>query len=128
MHLQRIEVSTVDAPKAIGPYSQGMIAGNMVFVSGQLPINPITGEMVEGDIGAMTRQIFDNLSAILHAAGTSLERAVKVTVFLADMNDFQAMNEAYAEFFPINPPARSTIQVARLPRDARVEIELIAAI
>ncbi|WP_245860192.1 RidA family protein [Candidatus Chloroploca asiatica] len=128
MHLQRIVVSTVDAPKAIGPYSQGIIAGNMVFISGQLPINPITGEMVEGTIGAMTRQIFDNLSAILHAAGTSLERTVKVTVFLADMNDFQAMNEAYAEFFPLNPPARSTIQVARLPRDARVEIELIAAI
>ncbi|NCC31294.1 MAG: RidA family protein [Chloroflexia bacterium] len=126
--MQRIVVSTVDAPKAIGPYSQGIIAGNMVFVSGQLPLNPITGEMVEGTIGAMTRQIFDNLSAILHAAGTSLERAVKVTVFLADMDDFQAMNEAYAEFFPINPPARSTIQVARLPRDARVEIELIAAI
>ncbi|PDW00910.1 reactive intermediate/imine deaminase [Candidatus Chloroploca asiatica] len=126
--MQRIVVSTVDAPKAIGPYSQGIIAGNMVFISGQLPINPITGEMVEGTIGAMTRQIFDNLSAILHAAGTSLERTVKVTVFLADMNDFQAMNEAYAEFFPLNPPARSTIQVARLPRDARVEIELIAAI
>ena len=124
--MERTVVSTTNAPQAIGPYSQAVAAGSFVFVSGQLPIDPATGVLLEGDIGAMTRQIFANLAAVLTAAGSSLERVVKVTVFLADLNDFQAMNAAYAEFFPAAPPARSTVQVARLPRDARIEIEAIA--
>lgn len=124
--MERTVVSTTSAPQAIGPYSQAIVAGGLVFASGQLPIDPATGALLDGDIGAMTRQIFANLAAVLAAAGTSLDRVVKVTVFLADLNDFQAMNAAYGEFFPANPPARSTVQVARLPRDARVEIEAIA--
>lgn len=124
--MERRVVSTEHAPQAIGPYSQAVVAGGLVFVSGQLPIEPATGRLVEGDIGGMTRRIFANLEAVLQAAGSSLSRAVKVTVFLADMNDFQSMNAAYAEFFPEDPPARSTIEVARLPRDARIEVEVIA--
>lgn len=124
--MQRMVVSTTNAPAAIGPYSQAIVAGGMVFVSGQLPVDPATGEMEEGEIGAMTRRIFANLQAVLEAAGSSLGHVVKMTVFLADINDFQAMNSVYAEFFPENPPARSTVQVARLPRDARIEIEAIA--
>jgi 2-iminobutanoate/2-iminopropanoate deaminase len=124
--MERTVISTENAPQAIGPYSQAIVAGSLVFVSGQLPVDPATGTLLEGDIGAMTRQIFANLGAVLTASGSSLDRVVKVTVFLADMNDFQAMNAAYAEFFPAAPPARSTVQVARLPRDARVEIEAVA--
>lgn len=124
--MERTVISTASAPQAIGPYSQAIRAGGLVFVSGQLPIDPASGKLVEGDIGGMTRRIFANLEAVLEAAGTSLARAVKVTVFLADMNDFQSMNSVYAEFFPDSPPARSTVQVARLPRDARIEVEVIA--
>jgi 2-iminobutanoate/2-iminopropanoate deaminase len=124
--MQRTVVSTADAPAAIGPYSQALVAGGMVFISGQLPVEPATGNLVEGAIGDMTRRIFANLEAVLLAAGSSLAQVVKMTVFLADMNDFQAMNTVYAEFFPEHPPARSTVQVARLPRDARIEIEAIA--
>jgi 2-iminobutanoate/2-iminopropanoate deaminase len=124
--MQRTVVSTASAPAAIGPYSQAIVAGGMIFISGQLPVDPETSMMVEGDIGGMTRRIFANLEAVLAAAGSSLAHVVKVTVFLADMNDFQAMNTVYAEFFPASPPARSTVQVARLPRDARIEIEAIA--
>ncbi len=124
--MERTVVRTEQAPQAIGPYSQAIIAGGFVFVSGQIAIDPATGQIVEGDIGAMTRRIFANLKAVLEAAGSSLAKVVKTTVFLADMDDFQAMNAAYAEFFPENPPARSTVQVARLPRDARVEIEVVA--
>jgi 2-iminobutanoate/2-iminopropanoate deaminase len=124
--MQRTVVSTADAPAAIGPYSQAIVAGGMVFISGQLPVEPATGNLVEGAIGDMTRRIFANLEAVLLAAGSSLAQVVKMTVFLADMNDFQAMNTVYAEFFPEHPPARSTVQVARLPRDARIEIEAIA--
>ncbi|PDW01911.1 RidA family protein [Candidatus Viridilinea mediisalina] len=124
--MQRTVVRTTHAPAAIGPYSQAIVAGGMVFVSGQLPVDAQTGEMEAGDIRAMTRRIFANLEAVLEAAGTSLAHVVKMTVFLADMDDFQAMNSVYAEFFPENPPARSTVQVARLPRDARIEIEAIA--
>lgn len=124
--MERTVVRTEQAPAAIGPYSQAIVAGGLVFVSGQLPIDPATGQIVEGDIGGMTSRIFANLAAVLDAAGSSLAKVVKVTVFLADLNDFQAMNAAYAEFFPAEPPARSTIQVARLPRDARIEIEVIA--
>jgi 2-iminobutanoate/2-iminopropanoate deaminase len=124
--MDRTVISTERAPAAIGPYSQAIAAGGLIFVSGQLPIDPATGEMVAGDIAAMTRQIFRNVEAVLAAAGSSLGKIVKTTVFLADLGDFQTMNGAYSEFFPENPPARSTVQVARLPRDARVEIEVVA--
>jgi 2-iminobutanoate/2-iminopropanoate deaminase len=114
------------APQAIGPYSQAVVAGGFVFASGQIPIDPATGQFVEGGIVEQTEQVLRNVSKLLEAAGTSLARVVKTTVFLADMNDFAAMNEAYARFFGAEPPARSTVQAARLPRDARVEIEVVA--
>ena len=119
-------ISTENAPGAIGPYSQAVKAGNMVFCSGQIPIDPATGEFVSNDVAEQTRQVLINLSAVLKAAGTDLNNVVKTTVFLADMNDFTSMNEVYAEFFSENKPARATVQAARLPRDARVEIECIA--
>ncbi len=121
-------ISTENAPGAIGPYSQAVKAGNLVFCSGQIPLDPQTGEFVSEDIAMQTRQVLKNLSAVLEAAETSLNNVVKTTVFLADMNDFAAMNEVYAEFFSENKPARATVQAARLPRDARVEIECIAVI
>ena len=121
-------ISTDNAPGAIGPYSQAIKAGNMVFVSGQIPIDPATGEFVAGDIPEQTSQVLRNLSAILDAAGCSLNDVVKTTVFLADMNDFSAMNAVYSEFFIDNKPARATVEAARLPRDARVEIECIAVV
>lgn len=120
-------ISTDLAPKAIGPYSQAIELGNLVFTSGQIPLDPVTGELVAGGIEAQTRQVFVNLRAVLLAAGTELEKTVKATVFLADLNDFAAMNAVYAEAFGTARPARSTVQVARLPRDARIEIDLIAA-
>jgi 2-iminobutanoate/2-iminopropanoate deaminase len=123
--MERAVVQTPDAPQAIGPYSQAINAGNLVFCSGQIPLTP-DGALIEGDVAAQTRQVLTNLQAVLTAAGSSLDQVVKTTVFLADMGDFAAMNAVYAEFFPANPPARSTVQVARLPRDARVEIEAIA--
>lgn len=121
-------VSTPAAPAAIGPYSQAIVANGLVFASGQLPLDPASGQLVAGDIGAMTRQVFANISAVLAAAGSSLAQIVKVTVFLADLADFAAMNAVYAEYFPASPPARSTVQVARLPRDARIEIEVVALV
>ena len=121
-------VSTEKAPKAIGPYSQAVKAGNMVFCSGQIPIDPVTGEFVSNDVAEQTEQVLKNLSAVLEAAGSSLNNVIKTTVFLADMNDFAAMNEIYARFFSENKPARATVQAARLPRDARVEIECIALV
>ena len=121
-------ISTEKAPGAIGPYSQAVKAGNMVFCSGQIPIDPMTGEFVSNNVAEQTHQVLINLSAVLEAAGTSLNNVVKTTVFLADMNDFTAMNEIYAEFFSDNKPARATVQAARLPRDARVEIDCIAVI
>ncbi len=124
--MHRTVISTERAPAAIGPYSQAIAAGNLIFLSGQLPIDPGTGELIDGDIAAMTRQIFRNIATVLAAAGSTMGKVVKVTVFMADLNDFQAMNAAYAEFFPHDPPARSTVQVARLPRDARIEIEVVA--
>jgi len=124
----REAVATDRAPKAIGPYSQAIRAGSLLFCSGQIPLDPATGSLVDGDIAAQTRQVFANITAILQAAGTSLDRVVKTTVFLADMNDFAAMNEVYATYFSSPAPARSTIQAARLPRDARVEIDVIAEI
>jgi 2-iminobutanoate/2-iminopropanoate deaminase len=121
-------IETAGAPKAIGPYSQAVRAGGMVFASGQIPIDPKTGEFVEGGVVEQTEQVLRNLSAVLEAAGASLEQVVKTTVFLADMNDFAAMNEVYGRFFKSEPPARATVEAARLPRDARVEIECIAVL
>ncbi|MTV50686.1 reactive intermediate/imine deaminase [Heliobacillus mobilis] len=122
----KVHIDTVDAPKAIGPYSQGVKMGNLIFTSGQLPIDPKTGIMAE-DIREATQQSLDNVKAILEAAGASLSNVVKTTVFLRDMNDFTAMNEVYATYFPSNPPSRSAVQVARLPKDAVIEIEAVAA-
>ena len=124
----RQAVATPSAPKAIGPYSQAVRAGSLLFVSGQIPLDPTTGQMVEGSIAAQTHRVFQNLGAILEAAGTSFDQVVRTTVYLADMNDFAAMNEVYGTYFSSPAPARATVQAARLPRDARVEIDLIAAL
>jgi 2-iminobutanoate/2-iminopropanoate deaminase len=123
----RQAVSTPSAPKAIGPYSQAIRAGSLLFVSGQVPIDPATGQIVNGDIAAQTHRVFQNIGEILKAGGASFDHVVRTTVFLADMNDFAAMNEAYATYFTAPAPARATVQVSRLPRDARVEIDVIAA-
>ena len=120
-------IATADAPKAIGPYSQAVRAGQLVFVSGQIPIDPATGNMMAGDIAAQTRRVLDNIGAVLTAAGRTFADVVRTTVFLADMNDFTAMNEVYGTYFSEPNPARATVQVARLPKDARVEIDVIAA-
>ena len=119
-------VSSPSAPKAIGPYSPAVRAGQWVFLSGQVPMDPATGNLIDGDIAAQTRRVFENLGALLTAAGLSFSHVVRTTVFLADMNDFAAMNQVYATYFSEPYPARSTVQVARLPKDARVEIDLIA--
>ena len=121
-------IATEQAPRAIGPYSQAVRAGNLLFASGQIPIDPATGEFVAGGIAEQTTQVLKNLSAVMAAAGISLSQVVKTTVFLVDMDDFTAMNEVYAGFFGENPPARATVQAARLPRDAKVEIEATAVI
>ena len=119
-------VSSPDAPKAIGPYSQAVRAGQLLFVSGQVPLDPATGQIVSGDISTQTRRVFDNLGAVLKAGGRSFADVVRTTVFLADMNDFAAVNEVYGTYFSEPYPARATVQVARLPKDARVEIDVIA--
>ena len=119
-------IATGDAPQAIGPYSQAVRAGNMVFASGQIPLDPATKEFVPGGIAEQTEQVLKNLTAVFAAAGVDMDQIVKTTVFLADMNDFTAMNEVYGKYFSDNPPARATVQAARLPRDAKVEIEAIA--
>lgn len=124
----RETISTENAPGAIGPYSQAVRVGEMVFCSGQIPIDPQTGDFVSDDVAAQTEQVLKNLAAVLEAAKTNLNNVVKTTVFLADMNDFAAMNEIYARYFGDNKPARATVQAARLPRDARVEIECIATV
>jgi 2-iminobutanoate/2-iminopropanoate deaminase len=123
----RQAVSTESAPKAIGPYSQAIRAGDLLFVSGQVPIDPATGSLVDGDIAAQTTRVLRNIGAILDAAGASFDHVVRTTVFLADMNDFAAMNEVYAGCFTAPAPARATVQVSRLPKDARVEIDVIAS-
>lgn len=120
-------IKTKNAPEAIGPYSQAKKVGNFVFTSGQIAIDPKTNNLVEGDIEIQTKQVLENLKAVLEAAGSSLDNAVKVTVFLADMNDFAKMNVIYAEYFK-NKPSRSTVQVARLPKDAKIEIDAVAVI
>ena len=119
-------VHTEDAPKAVGPYSQAIAAGDLVFCAGQLPLDPATGTIVEGDIAVQTRRVLDNLAAVLAAAGSDLAHVVKTTVFLADLSDFTAMNEAYAARFGGHRPARSTVEVGKLPRGAKIEIECVA--
>ncbi|HJY26492.1 MAG TPA: RidA family protein [Pyrinomonadaceae bacterium] len=124
----RERIQTDNAPGAIGPYSQAIKANGFVFVSGQIPTNPETGEFVAGGIAEQTEQVFKNLKAVLEAAGSSLDQVVKTTVFLADMKEFSGMNEVYAKFFSGAPPARATVAAAGLPRDARVEIEAVAVV
>jgi len=124
----RQAIAAPQAPKAIGPYSPVIRAGNFLFLSGQIPIDPASGALVDGGVGAQTEQVMRNIGALLEAAGAGFEHVVRTTVFLADMNEFAAMNECYAKFVVDPPPARSTVQVARLPRDARVEIDAIAVL
>ena len=121
-------ISTKHAPQAIGPYSQAVVVHRFAFLSGQIPLDPATGQLVDGDIAAQTRQVLDNIKAVLEASGASLAQVVKTTVFLKDMSEFAKMNEVYATYFPLNPPARATVEVSRLPRDVRVEIDCIAAL
>jgi 2-iminobutanoate/2-iminopropanoate deaminase len=119
-------ISTPDAPKAIGPYSQAIKAGGFVFTAGQVAIDPATGQVVSGDVTAQTERVMKNLAAILQAAGSGFEKVVRCTVFLKNMNDFVAMNEVYGRYFTAAPPARSTVEVARLPKDVLVEIDVTA--
>jgi 2-iminobutanoate/2-iminopropanoate deaminase len=119
-------IKTEQAPPAIGPYSQAIAANGFVFAAGQIPLDPRTGQPVLGDVRVQTRRVLDNLKAVLEAAGSSMDQVVKTTVFLRDLNDFGAMNEIYGEYFKESPPARSTVQVVKLPRDASVEIEAVA--
>jgi 2-iminobutanoate/2-iminopropanoate deaminase len=126
--MNREAVLTKKAPAAIGPYSQGIKAGGFVYVSGQIPLIPETGEMVTGDIKAMTEQVMENVGAILEAAGSSFDKVVKTTIFLTDMGNFAAVNEVYGKYFSENPPARATIAVAQLPKSAAVEVEAVALV
>jgi 2-iminobutanoate/2-iminopropanoate deaminase len=119
-------VATTNAPKAIGPYSQAIRCGEMIFCSGQIALDPVTNTVIEGDVSAQTERVLKNLSAVLWEAGSNLEQVVKTTVFLKSMNDFAAMNEVYGRFFAKQPPARSTVEAARLPKDVLVEIDVIA--
>ena len=121
-------VSTEAAPKAIGPYSQAVVYNGLVFLSGQIPLDPATMQIVEGDIAVQTERVFANLEAVLKEAGSGFDKVLKTTVFLKNMSDFARMNEVYGRYFPTNPPARSTVEAARLPRDVQVEIDLIASI
>jgi 2-iminobutanoate/2-iminopropanoate deaminase len=120
-------ISTTEAPSAVGPYSQGIAAGPFVFCSGQIPLEPETGALVQGDISTQFKRVLQNIAAVLRAHGLGMEHVVKTTVFLTDLDDFAEMNTVYAEYFLSNPPARSTIQVAALPKGANVEIEAIAS-
>jgi len=124
----RDAISSPEAPKAIGPYSQAIRAGNLLFLSGQIPLDPATGNLVDGDVTVQTERVLQNISAVLKAAGASFADVVRTTVFLADMNEFAAMNAVYGKYVIDPPPARSTVQVARLPRDVRVEIDVIAVL
>lgn len=126
--MQRKVISTKQAPAAIGPYSQAIATDSLLFISGQLPIDPISGKMLDGDIGAKTRQIIKNATAIAKEAGTDLNRVVKTTIFLTNLGDFQEVNSVYGTFFSDSPPARSTVQVAGLPLGSNIEIEFILAI
>lgn len=124
--MKRTIVSTDKAPAAVGPYSQGVVVGDLVFTAGQIALDPQTGDLVGEDVSAQTRRVIENLAAVLSAAGSSLDKVVKTTVFLTSMDNFAAMNSVYAEFFASNPPARSTVQVGALPKGSLVEIEAIA--
>jgi 2-iminobutanoate/2-iminopropanoate deaminase len=124
--MSRRIIATLDAPKAVGPYSQAVAVGNLLFCSGQIPLKPATGELLHGDVTEQTTQVLENLGAVLRANSMSFAHVAKTTVFLTDLGDFAAMNDVYALYFPENQPARSTIQVAALPKGARVEIEAIA--
>ena len=126
--MERQAISTEGAPKAIGPYSQAIRIGDLIFCAGQAGLEPATGNLVKGGIEAETLRVLQNLSAVLEAAGSSMSRVVKTTVFITNMDEFQKMNAVYAEFFPTPPPARSTVQVSRLPKDACVEIEVVATV
>ena len=126
--MPKIVVSTTDAPAAIGPYSQAVRAGNLLFISGQIPLDPATSQVVAGDIAVQTDRVLRNLAAILEAAGSSLAKVLKTTVYLRDLEEFAKMNEIYAKYIGDAPPARATVQVARLPRDVSVEIDLIAEV
>jgi 2-iminobutanoate/2-iminopropanoate deaminase len=119
-------IATEAAPQAIGPYSQAIKHGNVVYLSGQIPLDPASGQMAAGGIAEQTERVLENMKAVLEAAGSSLHCVLKTTVFLKDLSEFAAMNEVYARFFPVQPPARSTVEAARLPRDVRVEIDCIA--
>ena len=121
-------IATGQAPKAIGPYSQAVLSNGLAFLSGQIPLDPATSQIVEGDIAAQTERVLENLKAVLAACGSSLAQVLKTTVYLKDMAEFPRMNEVYARYFPENPPARATVEVARLPRDVRVEIDAIASV
>ena len=128
--MARDVITTNDAPKAIGPYSQAIrvTGGTTIYCSGQIPLDPATGEMVQGDVAAQTVRVMENLKAVLAAAGAGFENVVRCNIFLADMNDFGKVNEVYGRYFTSNPPSRATVQVARLPRDSRVEIDCVAAL
>jgi 2-iminobutanoate/2-iminopropanoate deaminase len=121
-------ISTANAPAAIGPYSQAVVSNGFAFLSGQIPLDPATGKLIEGDIMAQTARVLENLKAVLEACGSSMSSVLKTTVYLKDMGEFAKMNEIYATYFPANPPARSTVEAARLPRDVRVEIDCMAAV
>jgi 2-iminobutanoate/2-iminopropanoate deaminase len=121
-------ISTERAPKAMGAYSQAVVSNGLAFLSGQIPLDPATGQLIEGDVVAQTARVLENLKAVLEACGSSLTRVVKTTVFLKDMSEFTQMNTVYSEFFPKEPPARATVEVARLPRDVRIEIDCIATV
>jgi 2-iminobutanoate/2-iminopropanoate deaminase len=127
MNMKKI-ISTESAPKAIGPYSQAVVHNGLVFLSGQIPLHPSTGQLLEGDIEVQTVRVLDNIKAVLEASGSSLHKVLKTTVFLKDMGEFPKMNEVYARYFSNDPPARSTVEAARLPRDVRIEIDCIAAV
>lgn len=124
--MEKVVISTDTAPAAIGPYSQAIGIGNLVFVSGQIPIFPASGEIVQGDIKVQTRQVLENLRCILETANSSLDKVVKTTIFMKDLNDYTAINEVYKEFFSNKPPARAAVQAARLPKDVGIEIEAVA--
>ena len=124
----REAIAAPDGPPAIGPYSPAVRAGNLLFISGQIPLNPVTGELVQGDIAVQTEQVMLNIRALLAAAGAGFEHVVRTTVFLVDLNEFSAMNAVYGQHVVSPPPARATVQVSRLPRDARVEIDAIAVL
>jgi 2-iminobutanoate/2-iminopropanoate deaminase len=126
--MKRKVIQTEKAPKAIGPYSQAIQAGNFLFLSGQIPLDPKTGELVKGDIRQQTQRVLENIKGVLESQKLGMENVVKITIFLKDIRNFNQVNEVYAPYFPSSPPARSTVEVARLPRDAEIEIEAIALI